>query len=262
MLTSRLYTYFFMLGLVLLGTCTTGISGDHGPVQARDTALEKADDGVIGVSGQPDDGRVVPRSGHVPGVDYPSATAVRRALHAVSIPHPTLPPQKRQNDGQIQALSGEIQRLSQSISSVSSSASSVSQASQSLRQSAEQAVRQATQSLDQLNQAMSRTQSSASSAMSQASRQADERLAQLSSSMSREMSQSMSSVQASASRALSAAEAAASSLAANAMIIAVSRVQAAQAGATAVGVSFWLSGRARKTMYFTFRVADIIIGRC
>lgn len=67
-----------------------------------------------------------------------------QAAPALTTPQPTPPPQKRQDDGQIQALSQQLQSLSESatraISSVSSSASSamslVSQSAQFVRQSA------------------------------------------------------------------------------------------------------------------------------
>ncbi|KAI0025661.1 hypothetical protein F4780DRAFT_217463 [Xylariomycetidae sp. FL0641] len=133
-----------------------------------------------------------------------------RAAPAIGTPRPTAPPEKRQDDGQIEALSSQLQSLSESatqaLSSVSSSASSMSSM---LSQSAE----------SQLSQ----TQSSASSAMSQVSAEAS---SQLSRSMSSASSR-LSSATSSASSAVSAAQVAASAFAA-------SQVQEAQLQASGV----------------------------
>ncbi|KAI0837306.1 hypothetical protein F5Y06DRAFT_86395 [Hypoxylon sp. FL0890] len=165
-----------------------------------------------------------------------------QAAPALTTPQPTAPPQKRQDDGQIQDLSSRIQSLSQSatqaLSSVSSSASSaislVSQSAQSVRQSADQAVRSANQNADNANQQLSQTQSSASSALSAASARASEDLQRSLSSMSSRISSNVASAQSSASSAISAAQAQASSSAANAVNIAASQIQAAKADASGI----------------------------
>ncbi|KAK8025132.1 hypothetical protein PG990_002955 [Apiospora arundinis] len=169
----------------------------------------------------------------------PSPTALpARDVRCLQMPKPTPAPQKRQDQGQINALSGEIQRLSGSISQVSQTASSISQSAQSVKQSADQAVRSANQNADQANQALSRTQSSASSAISQASQQANDRIAQASSSMSSSFSSQVSvnlaSVQSSASSDISVASASASRSAASAMNIAASQIQQARADASGI----------------------------
>ncbi|KAI1494462.1 hypothetical protein F5X96DRAFT_665757 [Biscogniauxia mediterranea] len=154
-----------------------------------------------------------------------------RALPAIGTPTPTSPPQKRQDDGQIQALSAQLRSVSESatqaISSVSSSASSaislVSQSAQSVRQSADQAVQSANQNADNANRQLSQTQSSASSAIS----------ASLSS-MSSRISSNLASVQSSASSQISAAQAEASRSAANAVNIAASQIQEARAAASGI----------------------------
>ncbi|KAI1105072.1 hypothetical protein F4804DRAFT_158473 [Jackrogersella minutella] len=165
-----------------------------------------------------------------------------QAAPALTTPQPTAPPQKRQDDGQVQALSAQLQSLSQSatqaLSSVSSSASSamslVSQSAQSVRQSADQAVQSATQNASNANRQLSQTISSASSALSQASAQASNDLARSLSSMSSRISSNLASAQSSATSAISAARVAASSSAANAVNIAASQIQEAKADASGV----------------------------
>ncbi|KAI0385345.1 hypothetical protein F5Y04DRAFT_183843 [Hypomontagnella monticulosa] len=165
-----------------------------------------------------------------------------QAAPALAMPKPTSPPQKRQDDGQIQALSSQLRSLSESatqaISSVSSSASSaislVSQSAQSVRQSADQAVQSANQNADQANRQLSQTQSSASSAVSAASARASDELSRSLSSMSSRISFNLASVQSSASSMISQAQARASSSAANAVNIAASQIQAARADASGV----------------------------
>ena len=168
----------------------------------------------------------------------PNPTALpARDARRLKMPMPTPAPQKRQDQGQINALSDEIRRLSGSITQVSQSASSISQSAQSARQSADQAVREANQNADQANQALSRTQSSASSAVSRASQQADDRIAQASSSFSSQVSANLASVRSSASSDISVASASASASAASAMNIAASQIQQARADASGVRVS-------------------------
>ncbi|KAI1769628.1 hypothetical protein GGR53DRAFT_9408 [Hypoxylon sp. FL1150] len=167
-----------------------------------------------------------------------------RAAPALTTPRPTPPPQKhkRQDDGQVQALSDQLRSLSQSatqaISSVSSSASSaislVSQSARSVRQSADQAVQSANQNADNANRQLSQTQSSASSALSAASAQASDDLQRSLSSMSSRISSLSASAQSSAASAISAARAEASSSAANALNIAASQIQEAEANASGV----------------------------
>lgn len=151
----------------------------------------------------------------------------------LQIPKPTEMPslQRRQDSGQIEALSAQLQALSQSateaISSVSSSASSalsqMSQSSQSARQSAEQAA----QSADQANRQLSQTQSSAASAVSAASACASDQISQSLASMSSQISVNLASAQSSASNAVSSARAAASQFAA-------SQIQAFKAQASGI----------------------------
>ncbi|XXG97171.1 Arginyl-tRNA--protein transferase 1 [Hypoxylon texense] len=176
--------------------------------------------------------------------DSTNTSPKERAAPALATPRPTAPPplQKRQDDGQIQALSSQLRSLSQSatqaISSVSSSASSaislVSQSAQSVRQSADQAVQSANQNADNANRQLSQTQSSASSAVSAASARASDDLQRSLSSMSSRISSNLASAQSSASSAVSAARAAASSSAANAVNIAASQIQEARADASGV----------------------------
>ncbi|KAI1269903.1 hypothetical protein F5Y18DRAFT_112988 [Xylariaceae sp. FL1019] len=148
-----------------------------------------------------------------------------QAAAAMNTPQPTMlsSPEKRQDDGQVQALSSQLQALSQSatqaISSVSSSASSVisqmSQSSQSIQQSANQAIQQATQSAQQANQQLTQTQSSASSAVSAANSRASSQIAQSLSSMSSRISSNQASAASSASNAISSAQSVASQFAAS-----------------------------------------------
>ncbi|KAI2471773.1 hypothetical protein F4781DRAFT_385804 [Annulohypoxylon bovei var. microspora] len=165
-----------------------------------------------------------------------------QAAPALTTPQPTAQPQKRQDDGQVQALSQQLQSLSQSatqaLSSVSSSASSamslVSQSAQSVRQSADQAVRSANQNADDANRQLSQTISSASSALSAASARASNDLAQSQSSMSSRISSNLASAQSSANSVVSAARAEASSSASNAVNIAASQIQEARADASGI----------------------------
>ncbi|KAI0859295.1 hypothetical protein F4860DRAFT_515940 [Xylaria cubensis] len=162
----------------------------------------------------------------------PTSVPMEREAAALRIPRPTAIPslQKRQDDGQIQALSAQLQSLSQSatgaISSVSSSASSIlsqmSQSAQSVRQSADQAIQSANQAADQANRQLSQTVSSASSAMSAADARASSQISQSLASMSSRFSTSLASAQSSASDAVSSARVAASQFAA-------SQIQAAAA---------------------------------
>ncbi|KAI1737117.1 hypothetical protein F4680DRAFT_468347 [Xylaria scruposa] len=162
----------------------------------------------------------------------PTGIPLEGEAAALRIPRPTAMPslQKRQDDGQIQALSAQLQSLSQSateaISSVSSSASSIlsqmSQSAQSVRQSADQAMQSANQAADQANRQLSQTVSSASSAVSAADARASSQISQSLASMSSRFSTSLASAQSSASDAVSSARVAASQFAA-------SQIQAAAA---------------------------------
>ncbi|KAK7978285.1 hypothetical protein PG988_005775 [Apiospora saccharicola] len=163
----------------------------------------------------------------------PTALPARDARH-LQMPKPTPAPQKRQDQGQLNALSDENRRLSMSITQISQSISSVTQSAQSAKQSADQAVRSANQNAEQANQALSRTQSSASSAISQASQQANDRIAQASSSFSSQISANLASVQSSASSEISVQSRSASASAASAMNIAASQIQQARADASGV----------------------------
>ncbi|KAI0974775.1 hypothetical protein F4678DRAFT_350438 [Xylaria arbuscula] len=147
----------------------------------------------------------------------PTKDTVERVPASLRIPSPTATPslRKRQDDGQIQALSAQLQSLSQSatqaISSVSSSASSVlSQISQSA-QSVQQVAQSASQAADQASRQLSQTISSASSAVSAANARATDQMSQSLASMSSRIS----SAQSSASDAISSARVAASQFAAS-----------------------------------------------
>ncbi|KAI5863457.1 hypothetical protein GGS23DRAFT_567130 [Durotheca rogersii] len=161
-----------------------------------------------------------------------------QAAPALTTPQPTLPPRKRQDDGQIQALSEQLRQVSESatraLSSVSSSASSaislVTQSAESVRQSADQAVRLASQDADRVSQQLSQTQSSAASAVSAANSRASEQMARSLESISNRIA----SAQSSASSAISLAQAEARSSASNALNIAASQIQAARADASGV----------------------------
>ncbi|KAI1354155.1 hypothetical protein F5Y01DRAFT_23484 [Xylaria sp. FL0043] len=167
----------------------------------------------------------------------PTSDSVGKGSPASRIARPTAAPllRKRQDDGQIQALSAQLQSLSQSatqaISSVSSSASSIlsqmSQSAQSIRQSADQVAQSASQAADQASRQLSQTISSASSAVSAANSRASDQLSQSLASMSSRISSNQASAQSSASNAISSARVAASQFAA-------SQIQAAKVGATGV----------------------------
>ncbi|KAI1275766.1 hypothetical protein F5Y07DRAFT_164522 [Xylaria sp. FL0933] len=167
----------------------------------------------------------------------PTSDSVGKGSPALRIARPTAAPllRKRQDDGQIQALSAQLQSLSQSatqaISSVSSSASSIlsqmSQSAQSIRQSADQVAQSASQAADQASRQLSQTISSASSAVSAANSRASDQLSQSLASMSSRISFNQASAQSSASNAISSARVAASQFAA-------SQIQAAKVGATGV----------------------------
>ncbi|KAI8949543.1 hypothetical protein F4801DRAFT_400876 [Xylaria longipes] len=195
----------------------------------------------------------------------PTSVPVEREALALPIPRPTAMPSipKRQDDGQVQALSSQLQSLSQSateaISSVSSSASSVlsqiSQSSQSIRQSADQARQsadQAVQSANQANRQLSQTQSSASSAVSAANARASDQISQSLASMSSRISANQASAQSSASNAISSARVVASQFAA-------SQIQAAQACASGVsGDANSSVGQARSSSVSASTLAIII----
>ncbi|ORY64382.1 uncharacterized protein BCR38DRAFT_434937 [Pseudomassariella vexata] len=149
-------------------------------------------------------------------------------------PRPTPPPQKRQDNGQIQALSGRIQELSGTIAALSLTLSAVSSASQSLKQSADQAIRIATENENQANQALTRAQTSAASALAQATQQFNDQLGRASASFSSQLSASLSSAQASASSAIGAVQSAARESAVNAMNVAASQIQEVRLEASGV----------------------------
>lgn len=168
----------------------------------------------------------------------PEPTPAPAPAPVVLMPRTTPAPRKRQDQGQVNALSDEISRLSSSVSFVSSSLSS---SIQGLRQSADDAIRsanqkadQANQSADQANQALQRTISSASSAVAGAQQSANDRASSLSSSFSSQLSLSLSSAQASALRAISVAQNDADVSAQSVMNIAASQIQQARADASGI----------------------------
>ncbi|KAJ8132878.1 hypothetical protein O1611_g744 [Lasiodiplodia mahajangana] len=202
-------------------------------------------------------------------VTDPTSVPMEREAPVLRIPRTTIAPtiQKRQDDGQIQALSAQLQSATEAISSVSLSASSAlsqmsqsaqsarqsaDQASQSLRQSADQAVQSANQAADQANRQLSQTQSSASSAVSAANSRASDQLSQSLASMSSRISANLASAQSSASDAVSSARAAASQFAA-------SQIQAFQADASGVrGVTSSPMQQAQSSSISTSTFAIII----
>ncbi|KAL8365145.1 hypothetical protein RB595_004115 [Gaeumannomyces hyphopodioides] len=157
-----------------------------------------------------------------PGPRYPPCLAGRHALG------------RRQNDGQIQALSGEIQRLSQSLDSVTQASRSVSQASQQLSQSVQQLVQSTARFQAEAQQAQESARRAgdnarqASEAANRASQSASSAIASASSSASSALSLAL----ASASSSANAAMAEASRNAARIQDQAASQVQAARADAT------------------------------
>ncbi|KAI3327978.1 hypothetical protein HD806DRAFT_344540 [Xylariaceae sp. AK1471] len=195
------------------------------------------------------------------GLTGPTSVPVERESLVWRLPRPTatssLP--KRQDDGQVQALSAQLQSLSQSatqaISSVSSSASSamgqISQSAQSVRQSADQAVQSANQAADQANRQLSQTQSSASSAVSAANSRANDQISQSLASMSSRISVNLASAQSSASNAISSAQSVASQFAA-------SQIQAAKVAASgATGDANSLAEQVRSNSISASNVAII-----
>ncbi|KAL2260358.1 hypothetical protein VTK26DRAFT_5645 [Humicola hyalothermophila] len=170
------------------------------------------------------------------------AQVVRYGCHAMVTPPPSL--LRRQDQGQIQALSNQLQQLSEQ-------SRAVSQASQQLSQSLQQASQRLSQTEQQL--ASARLQQNAaesalrsmSQAAAEASRRADEARASAdraisevmrsaSQSASRAISESMASVTSSMGASFSSAISAASQSAAAAMRSASIMVQQAQADATAL----------------------------
>ncbi|KAF7537911.1 hypothetical protein G7054_g3305 [Neopestalotiopsis clavispora] len=226
---SRLFYYSLLTGLATTGSLAHDIidnrsnSDFHGAGDglraARTVIWEKIEYVVV-------EREAAPRRNILERIPEPTP-ALEGAAVVLRSPEPTAAPQKRQDSGQIQALSGQIQQLSISFSSASSASQSISQSAQQAQQSADQASREN-------SQALSRTQSSASSAVSQASQQANDRVNQASSSMSSQISRNLASVQSSASSAISVAQASASASMASAVNVAMSQLQAARAEATAV----------------------------
>ncbi|KAK9417897.1 hypothetical protein SUNI508_08545 [Seiridium unicorne] len=226
---SRLLHYTLLTGLATAGSLledtsiernvVSPLSGEERIEKTRAIIWERVEYVVV-------ERQVTPRRVILETIPELTGLAQRAAV-ILNIPEPTAAPQKRQDNGQIQALSGQIQQLSISFSSASSASQSISQSAQQVQQSADQASREN-------SQAISRTQSSALSAVSQASQQANAQIAQASSSMSSQISRNLASVQSSASSAISVAQVSASSSMSSAINVAMSQLQAAKAEATAV----------------------------
>ncbi|KAL8397001.1 hypothetical protein RB594_003918 [Gaeumannomyces avenae] len=190
--------------------------------QHRDSKDEPTTSKRESEEGEEDAAATAPDPLITPGPRYPPCLAGGHALG------------RRQNDGQIQALSGEIQRLSQSFDSATQASRSVSQASQQL-----------SQSVQQLSQSTARLQADAQQAQESARRAEDNarQAGEAANRASQSASSAIASVSSSASSALSSALASASSSADAAMAQAsrnvariqdqaASQVQAAQADAT------------------------------
>ncbi|KAK6070556.1 hypothetical protein SCUP515_08381 [Seiridium cupressi] len=226
---SRLLHYTLLTGLATAGSLledtsierdvVSPLSGEERIEKTRAIIWERVEYVVV-------ERQVTPRRVILETIPELTGLAQRAAV-ILNIPEPTAAPQKRQDNGQIQALSGQIQQLSISFSSASSASQSISQSAQQVQQSADQASREN-------SQAISRTQSSALSAVSQASQQANDQIARASSSMSGQISRNLASVQSSASSAISVAQVSASSSMSSAINVAMSQLQAAKAEATAV----------------------------
>ncbi|KAK9782916.1 hypothetical protein AB5N19_09503 [Seiridium cardinale] len=224
---SRLLHYTLLTGLAAAGSLledtsmnvVSPLSGEERIEKTRAIIWERVEYVVV-------ERQVTPRRVILETIPELTGPAQRSAV-ILNIPEPTAAPQKRQDNGQIQALSGQIQQLSISFSSASSASQSISQSAQQVQQSADQASREN-------SQAISRTQSSALSAVSQASQQANNQIAQVSSSMSSQISRNLASVQSSASSAISVAQVSASSSMSSVINVAMSQLQAAKAEATAV----------------------------
>ena len=157
-----------------------------------------------------------------------------RAAPTMAMPRPTAAPsgcalQRRQDDGQLEALTSQLQSLSESatqaLSSVSSSASSalssMAQVTQSVRQSADQAVQSANQAADEANRRAD-----------ESGRDIDRSL----SSMSSRMSSERQSLESAVTRSVSEAWAQASASAAERMGEAASVIESLRAEASAAGL--------------------------
>lgn len=175
----------------------------------------------------------------------PSPAHVIRDCLAQITPAPSL--QKRQDQGQINALSGEIQRLSESFRSVSQASQQVSQSSQQLSQSLQQANQRLIQteasiaSLRAQKDIAEQASRSATQAANDASRRADEASASASRAISAafsEASRSASEMMAQVTRDMAASASSAIAAASQSVVFvansAASRIQQAQAEATAV----------------------------
>lgn len=195
-------------------------------------------------------------SGELEGNRLPSAAepahVVRDGCRAMITPPPSL--SRRQDQGQIQALSNQLQQLSAQSRSVSQASQQLSQSSQQLSQSLQQFSQRLSQTEQQLASArlQQNAAESASRSMSQAAAEASRRADEARASADRSISEVMRSASQSASQAISenmasltssmgasfsSAISAASQSAAAVMRSAASRVQQAQADATALRVS-------------------------
>lgn len=172
------------------------------------------------------------------------AHVVRDCLAQIT-PGPSL--LRRQDQGQINALSGEIQRISESFRSVSQASQQVSQSSQQLSQSLQQATQRLIQteasiaSLRAQKDIAEQASRSATQAANDASRRADEASASASRAISAafsEASRSASEMMAQVTRDMAASASSAIAQASESAIViansAASRIQQAQAEATAV----------------------------
>ncbi|KAK5661465.1 hypothetical protein OQA88_11366 [Cercophora sp. LCS_1] len=167
-----------------------------------------------------------------PIINLQPAHVVRDCIATIT-PAPLL---RRQDQGQINALSAEIQRISESFRSVSQASQQVSQSSQQLSQSVQQAnqrlseterqlasVRISLDAATQASRSLSQAAAEASRRVDEARRSADQAIAEVSRSVSNAMMQNMAAATRSLAQALSQASQSAQSV-----------VQKAQAEATAV----------------------------
>ncbi|KAK1754633.1 hypothetical protein QBC47DRAFT_403048 [Echria macrotheca] len=179
-----------------------------------------------------------------PVVAAEPAHVIRDCIATITPPPDLL---RRQDQGQIQALSNQLEILSQQSRSVSQASQQVSQSSQQLSQSLQQATQRLSQSDQQLatvrasldaatqaSRSLSQQAADASRQVDQARQSADNAIQQAISSVSRSVSDSMMQSMASVSRSFASALAQASQSAASVAGSAASVVQKAQAEATAV----------------------------
>jgi len=196
--------------------------------------------------------RPLPRS----PVAAPEPAHVVRDCQAIITPPPSL--LRRQDNGQIQALSNQLFQISEQSRAVSRASQQISQSSQQLSQSLQQvnqrlsetqrqfdSVRAGSEAATQASRSMSQQVQEASRQMDEMRRSADRAISEMSRSVSNDMMQNMAAVTQSLGSVLAQASRSAASVAGSA----ASLVQKAQAEATAVRVSIIFSPFASHSRY-------------